>query len=268
LHAYTVSAVYFLPVWFQAIKGVSAVESGIHLLPMMISVVIMSIATGILTSKVGYYTPFLILGVCLGAIGAGLLTTLGIKTSTSKWIGFQILYGFGFGFAGQAPNMAAQTVLPREDVPIGISLMFFGQQLFGATFICVGQNVLDNQLANRLAGFPGITRAMIPVTGATDLLKLIPAKYHIAALEAYNSSLRVCFQVGLIMACLAILGGFTMEWRTVKKNLPSKASGGAQAAEEGKRNVNQGEKAVSEASAEPRDAQVSQGEGKKSEAAD
>lgn len=236
---------------------------------MMISVVIMSILTGILTSKVGYYKPFLILGVLLAAIGAGLLTTLGINTSTSQWIGFQILYGFGFGFAGQAPNMAAQTVLPREDVPIGISLMLFGQQLFGAIFICVSQNVLDNQLANRLAGLPGITPAMIPVTGATDLLKLIPPKYRIAALEAYNSSLRVCFQVGLIMACLGILGGLTMEWRSVKKNLPLKASGGLQAAEEGKSETNDmGEKALADTGAERRDAQVSQVEGKKFEAAD
>jgi MFS family permease len=226
--------VYYLPIWFQSIKNLSAVESGIHILPMMIATVISFIMTGILTSRIGYYTPFLILGVCLTAIAAGLFTTFEIHTSKGQWIGFQILYGFGFGFCGQASNMAAQTVLPREDVAIGVSYMFFGQQLFGAIFICVGQNLLDNQLADRLADIPGITRAMIPTTGATDLLGLIPAKYHIAALEAYNDSLRVCFHAGLIMASLAILGALSMEWLSVKKNFPPKESEGLRAVEEGK----------------------------------
>ena len=163
-----------------------------------------------------------------------LFTTFEIHTSKGQWIGFQILHGFGFGFCGQASKMAAQKVLPREDVAIGVSYMSFGQQLFGAIFICVGQNLLNNQLANRLTGIPGITRALIPTTGANDLLSLIPAKYHTAALEAYDESLPVCFQVGLIMACLAILGALGMEWLSVKKNLPPKESEGLRAAEESK----------------------------------
>lgn len=226
---------------------------------MMISIVIASIFTGIMTSKIGYYTPFLIFGVCLTAIGAGLLTTLDIDSSTGQWIGFQILYGFGFGFSGQASNMAAQTVLPRKEVAIGISYMFFGQQLFGAIFICVGQNVLDDQLADRLAGLPGITRALIPTIGATDLLNLMPANYHITALHTYNNSLRVCFQVGLTMACLSVLGGLTMEWLTVKKNPPLNDSGGVRAVEEGKSEVNQGKKSMSETDTKSNVAHGSQG---------
>jgi MFS family permease len=241
--------VYYLPIWFQAIDGNSAVDSGIHLLPTMMPIVVASIITGQLVSRIGYYTPFMIFGVCLTAVGAGLLTTLEINTSEGKWIGFQIVYGFGLGSCSQAPNMAAQTVLPREDVAIGASLMFFGLQLFGAVFISVGQNVLDNQLANRLAGIPGFSPRLIQSTGATELLKLIPAEYHAAALEAYNDSLRVCFQVCLIMACLSILGALGMEWRSVKKNLPPKNPDGERAAEEGKGQDNLSEKEAPEAEA-------------------
>lgn len=201
---------------------------------MMISIVTASIMTGLLVSRIGYYTPFMIFGVCLTAVGAGLLTTLQKGTSEGKWIGFQILYGFALGSCTQAPNMAAQTVLPREDVAIGASLMFFGQQLFGAVFTSVGQNVLNNQLAKSLAGIPGISPSLIQSTGAIQLLSVIPAEYRVAALEAYNNSLRVCFQIGLIMACLSILGALGMEWRSVKKGLPHKNPNGERATEEGK----------------------------------
>lgn len=84
-----------------------------------------AILNGQLVSVIGYYTPSLIIGVCLTAIGAGLLTTFGVDSSQGKWIGYQILYGLGLGLASQAPNMAAQTVLAKQDVAIGASLMFF-----------------------------------------------------------------------------------------------------------------------------------------------
>ena len=199
---------------------------------MVLPLVVASILTGIITSRIGYYMPFLILGICVTAIGAGLLTTLSIHTFVGQWIGYQILYGYGFGSSSQAPNMAAQTVLPRNEVSIGASLMLFAQTLFGAVFVSVGQNVLLNQLAKRLVGIPGISSQLIQSAGATGLLKLIPAEYHSAALEAYNDSLRLCFQVGLIMACLSILGALGMEWRSVKKNLPPKNPEGERAAEE------------------------------------
>lgn len=244
--------VYFLPVWFQAIKGDSAVKSGIHLLPMVLPVVIASIITGILVSRIGYYTPFMIVGVCITAIGAGLLNALEVNTSEGKWIGYQIMYGFGMGLCFQAPNMAAQTVLTREDVSIGASLMFFGQLLLGAVFISVGQNLLDNQLAKRLASIPGITAHLISNTGATTLLDFIPPDDHAMALQAYNDSLRVCFRVALIMACITILGAVGMEWRSVKTDLPPKNPDSEQATttEGSERQISSSEKEMPEAEAE------------------
>ncbi|PYH90940.1 MFS general substrate transporter [Aspergillus ellipticus CBS 707.79] len=233
--AHTMLFVYYLPIWFQAIDSNSAVSSGIHLLPLVIPMATAALTSGQLVSLTGYYTPYLMFGSCLIAIGAGLLTTLTPSTTEAQWIGYQILYGLGLGCCSQAPNMAAQTVLPREQVAIGASLMFFGQQLFGAIFTSVGENVLDNQLARRLASIPGldVTPRLISTTGATELLKMIPEEYHAPALEAYNQSLRMCFQVGLIMACLATLGAFTMEWKSVKRDM-RKTGEGQGASEEGK----------------------------------
>lgn len=207
---------YYLPVWFQAIKGDSAAQSGIHILPQVIALVVASILTGVLTGRIGYYTPFLIFGICVSAIGAGLLTTLRINTTVGQWIGYQIVYGWGFGGCVQAPNMAAQTVLPPSEVSIGASLMLFASTLFGAIFVSIGQNVFDGQLAKRLGSITDITPQQIENAGVTGILRLIPPQYYNAALEAYNSSLRVCFRVALIVACLCILGGLAMEWRSVK----------------------------------------------------
>lgn len=215
--------VYYLPLWFQAVQGVSPVSSAVHLLPMLLGMLVSTVGTGFTVSRLGYYTPFLWAGSCMATVGAGLLTTLKVDSPSSHWIGFQVLYGLGLGASTQAPNMAAQTVLPKKDVAIGASLMFFGQQLFSAIFATVGTTALDNQLASRLQSLDiNISPEQIQTTGATDLLSNLPSGVHAAALVAYNASLRVCFIIALGMAALSVLGALGMEWQSVKKDLKTK----------------------------------------------
>lgn len=159
----------------------------------------------------------MIVGACVMSVGAGLLTTLQLNTTTANLIGYQIIYGFGLGLTSQAPNLAAQTVLPKPDISIGTSLMFFSQLLSGAVFVSVGQNILENQLLQRLSLVSGFNREMIQNSGATSLTDL-PEPLKATVLVAYNESLRQLFRVALILACINILGALAMEWRSVKKN--------------------------------------------------
>lgn len=58
----------YLPIWFQAIKGDSAVGSGIHVLPSILAVVVFSMASGGLVTWLGYYTWACILSSILAAV--------------------------------------------------------------------------------------------------------------------------------------------------------------------------------------------------------
>lgn len=227
--------VYFLPIWFQSILGVSAVDSGIRLLPLMLSMVVATIVGGFGTQKIGYYTPFAIVGTCIMCVGAGLLTNLQVNTGSGKWIGYQIPYGFGMGLAFQAPNLAAQTVLPTKDVPVGTSLMFFSQILGASIFVSVGENVLGNQLVKRLTGLPGFDPSSVTSGGATSLIQNLPASVRSSAVGAYNESLRQVFLIGLVMSCLTMIGTAGLEWKSVKKEAEAqKQSGSVAIVEEGK----------------------------------
>ncbi|EPS36331.1 hypothetical protein H072_10162 [Dactylellina haptotyla CBS 200.50] len=208
--------IYFLPLWFQSIKGVSAVDSGIRLLPVMLSIVAGSIIGGATTPKIGYYTPWAIFGSSLMSVGAGLLTTLEVdNTPASKWIGYQVIYGLGMGLCFQVPNLAAQTVLPKKDVPIGLALMFFGQLIGAAVFVAVGENVLGNQLVQRLSSIPGFDKTLVTDGGATAILGSVPIEFRRSVLIAYNEALRKVFQVGLIVSCFTVLGAVALEWRSI-----------------------------------------------------
>lgn len=192
-------------------------QSGIRLLPLMLSTVLASITNGIATQKITYYTPSAIIGSCIMSIGAGLLTTLDIDTSEGKWIGYQILFGFGMGMCFQAPNLAAQTVLPTKDVPIGTSLMFFMQLLGAAVFIPVGEHILSTQLMKKLSGLPGLDPKLVTASGATSLADSVPPNLRETVLVAYNAALRDVFRVGLIVTCLVVIGVSALEWKSIKK---------------------------------------------------
>ena len=116
-----------LPIWFQAIKGASAVKSGIMAMPLILSLVIFSLLAGGIVTTTGYYNPWMILCVIMAPIGAGLLSTLQPDSGHAKWIGYQVLFGIGLGSGFQQPMIVAQASLPMADVPIGTAIMAFAQ---------------------------------------------------------------------------------------------------------------------------------------------
>lgn len=81
---------FYLPIWFQAIKGQSAFSAGIRLLPYFLGTVTFVIGSGFVVSKTGYYTPVLIVGTALMIVGCGLLTTFRVETTNGEWIGYEV----------------------------------------------------------------------------------------------------------------------------------------------------------------------------------
>lgn len=209
--------IYYLPIWFQAIKGKSAVSSGIDTLPLVLSLVAGSTLSGQLVGRIGYYTPFAMASSCIMPIGAGLISTFKVETNAGMWIGYQIILGFGIGLGMQHASIAAQTVLEPKDIPVGIALVFFCQQLGGAMFVSVAQNVLNTRLIDGLVGaVPNFDPRSITKTGATDLRSVVPEVDLSLVLSKYNEALKWVFVVATIMACLSAFGSFALEWRSVK----------------------------------------------------
>lgn len=215
------SLMYYLPIYFQSVRGSSATKSGIQVLPLMLATVLASIVTGGLVTAVGYYTPFLIVSIAIFAIGAGLLTLYTVDISTGKWIGYQILAGIGVGAGFQVPMTAVQVVLKQEDIPVGSAAVMFFQSLGGALFISVSQSVFQNGVISGLAKYaPTVSPDLILSVGATQLRNVlesarIPEQLP-NVLLAYNSGLVDCYRVALALTCCAFVASLGLEWKSVK----------------------------------------------------
>ena len=207
----------YIPLWFQAIKGVSAMQSGINTIPLVLSVVVGSILSGGLVQRFGYYTPFMIFGSVLMALGVGLITTWNVNTSNGMWIGYQILVGFGVGSTMQHPNIAVQTVLRKQDVPTGTAILSLCQTLGGAVFTAVGQNLYISKFTDGLKEIGDLEPQRVLGAGATEITKNVPDDVKVRVLEAYNVALtKGTFFAALIIACFALPAALGMEWRSVK----------------------------------------------------
>lgn len=115
---------YYLPIYFQSVFGVSAIGSGVRNLPLIILLIVGTVGQGPLLSKVQYPTLFMLVGAASGTISCGLFYTLGIDTSTGKWVGYQILCGIAVGGAFQITIMVVQINSKHEDISAASAMVF------------------------------------------------------------------------------------------------------------------------------------------------
>ena len=106
--------VFYIPLYFQAIRDTTATLSAVNTLPLTLSVTISAIAGGFLLSLVGYFTPIMVLGAASVAIGMGLLSTLKVNSTIGEWLSYQIIAGMGAGLTAQVFNLLIKlTVRPQ-----------------------------------------------------------------------------------------------------------------------------------------------------------
>lgn len=235
--------IFYIAIYFQSVKGSSATQSGIEILPLLIAVVVSSIASGGLISVIGFYTPILIFCMALFAIGSGLITTFDLGTPFGKWFGFQVIAGAGIGAGFQGGILVVQTVLPLSDVPVGTTAVSFCQQLGGALFVSVAQTLFSNGLVSGLQKYaPKLDPMIFLHSGATSVRPILSQLHAEDQLEdvlkAYVEGLSNCFWISVACAIGAFIAACTLQWKNVKKGHGQDKKGDEEAEVEGMGDTN------------------------------
>ncbi|KAH7310179.1 MFS multidrug transporter [Rhexocercosporidium sp. MPI-PUGE-AT-0058] len=213
--------IYYIPIWFQAVQGVSAVESGIRNLPFLLGVTIMTIISGAMITSLGWHTPWAFFCTVFMAVGAGLMMTFKVDTGLGKWFGYQVIYGFGAGAGFQQPVVAVQSILKPEDVPVGTTIILFIQLFGGAVFASVATNIFNNHLVtNLMKEVPGVDVQTVINAGATNLNHVVAPELLDQVLIVYNEAIVETFKLALILACLSLIGCALMQHTSVKAAKP------------------------------------------------
>ncbi|KAJ2369680.1 hypothetical protein H4S02_000543 [Coemansia sp. RSA 2611] len=144
------SPMFFIPIWYTIVKNSSAIAAGLHLLPYLLSVSLVSVASGFLVTKTGRYRALVIFGTALFVLGAGLMVLFDENTNMGKQIGFMLIMGFGLGLNIQILLIVVQTAAPIADMASATTLFLFMRILGSSIGVAILQSIFQNAVIPKL----------------------------------------------------------------------------------------------------------------------
>ncbi|TPX08847.1 uncharacterized protein E0L32_009665 [Thyridium curvatum] len=208
-------AAYYLPLYTQAVLGVSALTSGLYLLPLIVSCSLLAAFSGVYIQKTGKYLPVLYFGQLLTTLGVGLFIDLEYGESPAKLFVFQLLLGGGVGMNLEAPLVAAQAALTALDNAAVIATMNFVRSLSIAISIVVGGVVFQNRMnaenPNLTAKIGSEEASKFSGSGAAanvDLIGMLPRDHQSLVRQTYFNGLRTAWIMYVAFAGVATFCNF------------------------------------------------------------
>ncbi|RUS14650.1 MFS general substrate transporter, partial [Endogone sp. FLAS-F59071] len=224
--------IYFLPIYFQVVQGVSAVGSGLHILPLLLGQVVCSNLTGFLTSFTGHYRWTLIAGFAVMTVGAGLISTLDEHSSTVEQVFYLLIIGMGTGATMQNTLIAAQSAVEKKDMAVVTAIRNFWRTIGGVFGLAVCGAILNNTVTGALASLlpPGTDPSTIAALVADPIQIHNATRFGVSEQEglvdAYVTSLKIIFRTWIGYAGLATLCGFGIKQFELRKEAGMVKGGG------------------------------------------
>lgn len=141
----------FLPQFQQYVQGQSATNSGLLLMPMMISAMVFSLSVGAIISRTGHYKTFPILGTALLAVGLWLFSTMGTTTSTATTALYMTVVGAGMGCLMQTTSLIAQNSAALKDLGVATGTSTFTRSMGGSIGVAALGAVYTHHLTDTLS---------------------------------------------------------------------------------------------------------------------
>lgn len=141
---------YYLPLWFQDVKGFDPVTTGVDFIPRLLPQLVSLVLAGTLVKRFGQYIPYMLIGEPIAIGGQAMLTQIRTDSSTLYWAASLVVSDIGTGIAMQLPYTAVAVTLSDKDVPVGNAVAVLFYQLEGALFISIGQNITISTLIDLL----------------------------------------------------------------------------------------------------------------------
>ncbi|KAI1169514.1 major facilitator superfamily domain-containing protein [Nemania sp. FL0916] len=212
--SFTQALSFFLPIYFQAVKGSTPLLSGVRYLPFTIALILLAGAAAGFLSKTGRYRPVHWAGWVLSAVGAGLLSTLQENSRAGSWISFQIITAAGVGFIFTVSLPSTLAALDDADVAVATATYAF-LRTFGTVWgVTISSIAFNNQVNTHLnsitdASFRGLLANGAAYTYASGLgdgsnrIDDLPEPTKSQVIHVYVLATRV---VWLVFAGISVVG--------------------------------------------------------------
>jgi MFS family permease len=225
----------FLPIYLQAVKGMSATHSGLAMLPLVVGIFTTSIGGGQIMARTGRYKWMPITGAVV--VGAALLAFSMLQVNTPYYVLALIMYAFGvgLGFTMQVVVTAVQNSVDRRNMGVATAAVTFFRSMGGAIGTALLGAILNIRLKHHLSEIvgaaPGGTAGPIQTNDVTAI-RALPEPVKTWVLEAFTRAMDDVFLVAVPFMVVALIVAVTMREKPLKGRDQSSDSATASASED------------------------------------
>ncbi len=230
-------AIVYLPQYLQVVKGTSATRSGLQIIPMMLGLILASVFSGRVITRIGRYKVFPVVGTAVMVLGFWLLSHVAVTTSLttlSVWMG---VLGLGVGMTMQVIVLAVQNSVDYRDMGTATSANMFFRTLGGAFGTAIFGAILTSRLrANLTHLLPPAALQHIGgvLQGTPARIRSLPAPILNPVLESFVRSYHVIFLVAVPVGIVAFLLALALPEVPLRGPALAPATQGAETGPEGR----------------------------------
>jgi len=153
--------IIYVPLFAQGVLGMSATNSGLIMIPMLLSLTITSIITGQIISKTGRYENLVIVEFIITGIGVALLSTMNANTPYYLLLTYSTVLGIGSGMAYNIFNVAVQNAFTIQKIGIVTASMRFFRNIGIIVFVPIFGFIMNFTLGSSTAVALSKTQALV-----------------------------------------------------------------------------------------------------------
>lgn len=151
-----VGSLYYLPLYYEAVQGLSPILSGVALFPETFTVAPGAFIVGTMISRTGHYRWAVWSGWAITTLGLGLLYLLDVNTSTVEWIFLNLVVGVGLGFNYSALGVTLQAATTEEDMSSAVAMFTFFRLMGQALGVVIGGVTFQDEIRTKLLAIPSL----------------------------------------------------------------------------------------------------------------
>ncbi|KAF2621179.1 MFS general substrate transporter [Macroventuria anomochaeta] len=219
---------FYLPPFFQAVKGSSPSQSGVEVMPTTLAVVMCAAIGGPLMTLWGKYKPMHIVGFGIMTTGLSLCVLLGPSTPFSVWLILQLVVAGGLGIVISTMLAAVQVKLPESSTGAAAGSWAFLRgtgSLFG---VAVPGAVFNVRFTSLLSTIPSknarwqLAKGQAYQHASAAFVSSFGPKNKVQIVNTFNESLKSVWIVFAILAGIGFLMTFGEKQHKMRKQLNTK----------------------------------------------
>lgn len=204
---------YSVPLFYQAVRLMSATVAGQHMVPNSVLGSIGSLWAGFVVRRTGRYWWLTVFCGSWAVVSALLLSTWGLDTSEFLlWTSFGPM-SFAMGSVTTLTIVGLIADIGREHVAVATSLSYMfrtsGQVLGVALSGALTQAVLSRELRARITG-PGADEIIMKIRRSSEEIRKLSPELQLVATTSYGKALHAVFVCAVVLAVVGVLSGMGM----------------------------------------------------------